>query len=102
MDVQLVIGLLLYFVVSPNMEAIRAQFGVAMRTPQLRFFAVEHATGMVIALILAHVGRVLARKATTAAARRRRQVICYGLATIVMALAVPWPGMTYGRPLLRF
>jgi hypothetical protein len=102
MDVQLVIGLLLYFVVSPNMEAIRAQFGVAMRTPQLRFFAVEHATGMVLALILAHVGRVLARKAATPAARRKRQVICYGLATLVMALAVPWPGMTYGRPLFRF
>ena len=102
LDVQLLIGLLLYFVVSPNMAAIRAQFGEAMRTPQLRFYAVEHATAMFVALVLAHVGRALARKATTPTSRRKRQIICYGLATVLMALSTPWPGFSYGRPLFRF
>jgi hypothetical protein len=102
MDVQLVIGLLLYFVVSPNMAAIRANMGEAMRNSQLRFFAVEHLSGMFVALILVHVGRVLARKARTPEASRRRRLICYGLATLIMALAIPWPGLPYGRPLLRF
>jgi hypothetical protein len=101
MDLQLVIGLLLYFAVSPNMAAIRADFGAAMRSPQLRFFAVEHATGMIIALVLAHLGRVLARKAATPRTRRHRQILCYGLATLVMAVSTPWPGLVHGRPLFR-
>lgn len=102
MDLQLVIGLLLYFVVSPNMEAIRANMGAAMRSAQLRFFAVEHLTGMFVAAVLVHAGRVLARRAATPAARRRRQIICYGLATLIVLLSIPWPGLPYGRPLLRF
>jgi len=102
LDVQLVVGLLLYFAISPNMAAIRADFGAAMRSSQLRFFAVEHLSGMVVALVLAHLGRILARKAATPASRRTRQIVCYGLATLVMALATPWPGLPYGRPFFRF
>jgi hypothetical protein len=102
LDVQLVIGLLLYFAVSPVMESIRANFAPAMRNPQLRFWAVEHLSGMVIALVLVHVGRVLSRKAASPASRRRRQMICYGLATLVMLLATPWPWTAAGRPLFRF
>jgi hypothetical protein len=102
MDVQLVLGLLLYFVVSPVMESIRANFAAAMPDPQLRFWAVEHVTGMAIALVLAHLGRVLSRKATTPRSRRMRQMICYGLATLLMALLIPWPGTAAGRPLFRF
>jgi hypothetical protein len=101
LDVQFVLGLLLYFLVSPTMEAIRAQFGEAMRTSQLRFWAVEHITTMFVAIVIVHVGRVLARKAATPAKRRRRQLVCYGLATLLMALGTPWPGLPYGRPLLR-
>ena len=102
LDVQLVIGLLLYFAVSPVMQSIRANFAAAMPNPQLRFWAVEHVSGMVIALVLVHVGRVLSRKAATPASRRTRQMICYGLATLVMLLATPWPWTAAGRPLVRF
>jgi hypothetical protein len=102
LDVQLVIGLLLYFAVSPVMASIRANFAAAMPNPQLRFWAVEHLSGMVIALVLVHVGRVLSRKAQTPASRRTRQMICYGLATLVMLLATPWPWAAAGRPLFRF
>src|SRR5438874_1480566 len=52
LDLQLLLGLLLYFVVSPNMQAIRANFGEAMRTPGLRFWAVEHGTMMLLAVIV--------------------------------------------------
>lgn len=102
LDVQLLIGLLLYFAVSPVMESIRANFAAAMPNPQLRFWAVEHISGMALAFVLAHVGRVLSRKATSPRSRRRRQMICYGLATIIMLLLTPWPGTAAGRPLFRF
>jgi len=101
LDLQLLLGLLLYFVVSPVMAAIRADFGAAMRNPAARFFAVEHITMMLAAIVLAHVGRVLARKATTAESKRMKLTICFGIATVLMFLAVPWPGMRAGRPLFR-
>lgn len=102
LDLQLLLGVLLYLVVSPNMAEIRAHFGEAMQNAQLRFWAVEHVTAMLVAIVLAHVGRVLARKAKTAGAKRGRMLVCFGLATILILVGMPWPGMPYGRPLFRF
>ena len=101
LDLQLLLGVLLYFVVSPNMKAILDNFGGAMKDPALRFWAVEHATTMVAAIALAHVGRVLARKAASSAAKRTRLLICFGLATVLILVGMPWPGRPGGRPLFR-
>ena len=101
LDLQMLIGLLLYLVVSPNMAEIRAHFGEAMQNPQLRFWAVEHLTAMVVAVVIAHVGRVLARKAKTPASKRTRLLVCFGIALLAMLLGTPWPGMPAGRPLFR-
>src|SRR5919201_4725531 len=101
LDVQLLLGLILYLVVSPNIAEIRAHFGEAMRSSQLRFWAVEHLTAMLAAVIFAHLGNVLARKAKTVVAKRTRLLFCYGIATLLILIGVPWPGMVYGRPLFR-
>lgn len=101
LDIQMLLGLVMYFGVSPVMESIRANFAAAMPNPQLRFWAVEHITGMVIAVVLVHVGRVLSRKAASPQSRRKRQMICYGLATLIMLLLTPWPGTAAGRPFFR-
>jgi hypothetical protein len=101
LDIQMLVGLLLYLVISPNMQAIRDNFGGAMKDPVARFWAVEHIATMFGAVVLAHVGRVLARKAATPGARRMRLLVCFGLATILMILGMPWPGRPGGRPLLR-
>ena len=101
LDLQLLLGLLLYLVLSPNMVEIRANFGAAMKDPVARFWAVEHLTAMLAAVILAHVGRLLARKAKTPDALRSRLLVCFGLATVLMIVGMPWPGRPGGRPLLR-
>jgi hypothetical protein len=101
LDTQLLLGLLLYFVVSPNMRAILDNFGAAMKDPALRFWAVEHSSSMFLAIALAHVGRVLARKAPTPAAKRTRLLICFGVATVLILLGMPWPGRPGGRVLFR-
>jgi len=101
LDTQLLLGLLLYFVLSPNMAAIMENFGGAMKDPALRFWAVEHTASMFAAIALAHVGRVLARKATSPAAKRTRLLICFGLATLLIVLGMPWPGRPGGRALFR-
>jgi hypothetical protein len=100
-DIQLLLGILLYLVLSPFTKEALRDFGAAMHNPGLRFWAVEHSMTMLVAVILVHVGRVLARSAKTPASRRVRQMVCFGLATALMVIAIPWPGMTNGRPLLR-
>jgi hypothetical protein len=102
LDLQMLLGLLLYLVLSPTTAAIFQNFGGAMRDPVARFWAVEHVSMMVIAVVLGHLGRILGRKATTPSARRTRQIVCFGLSTLLMIVATPWPGMRAGRELFRF
>ena len=102
LDLQLLLGLLLYLVVSPNMAEIRADFGASMKNPAARFWAVEHITMMLVAVVVVHIGRVLGRKAANPESKRMKQLICFGIATALMLLAMPWPGLRAGRPLFRF
>jgi hypothetical protein len=102
MDLELLLGFLLYFALSPTTAAIFDNFGAAMRDPAARFWAVEHVSLMTLAVVLVHLARVLARKARTPGSARMRLLVCFALATISMLAAIPWPGMPAGRPLFRF
>src|SRR5262249_14970248 len=101
LDIQMLLGLLLYLVLSLFTAEAMRDFGAAMRNAPLRFFAVEHLTLMLAAVILAHVGRVLARKAATPDAKRMRLMFSFGFVTLLMLLGIPWPGLASGRPLFR-
>ena len=101
LDIQLLLGLVLYLAVSPNMKEILAHFGDSMKDPVARFWGVEHISSMFLAVALAHVGRVLARKATSTASKRTRLLVCFGLSTLLMLVGMPWPGRPGGRPLFR-
>lgn len=101
LDVQLLVGLLLYFVLSPFTTDAMKDFGAAMRTPSLRFWAVEHVFGMVIGVALAHVGRVRIRKAEMSR-RHLVAVIFFGLALVAILASIPWPGTPNGRPWIRW
>jgi hypothetical protein len=78
-----------------------ADLGAAMRDPVARFWAVEHVGTMTLAVIAAHVGRVLARRAKTSSAQRLPLLICFSIALVAILAAIPWPGLRAGRPLFR-
>ena len=101
LDVQMLIGLILYAFLSPVTRSGFENISLTMRDPILRFFVVEHLVGMVVAIALAHVGRARARKATDAAARHRAVLIFVGLSMVAVLLSIPWPGMPGGRELFR-
>jgi hypothetical protein len=101
LDVQFLIGLLLYVWLSPFIRDAWADMGATMRNAPLRFFAVEHVTGMLIGIALAHVGKSKIGKAAEAAQKHKLAVIFFSLAMVVILLSIPWPGMPGGRPLLR-
>ncbi len=100
LDVQFLLGLLLYFVLSPFTREAMSDMGAAMRSPGLRFFAVEHMAGMLIAITLAHVGAVRIRKAAPER-RHRLAAIFFILALLAVLASIPWPGLPAGRPLFR-
>ncbi|GIW05770.1 MAG: hypothetical protein KatS3mg060_0575 [Dehalococcoidia bacterium] len=97
MDVQVLLGLILWvrFVL-----VVPGGFGAAMGNPGLRFFAIEHLVGMLVALALIHLGQVLGRRARSDAARFRSNAIFFLVATVVIVASIPWPGLRYGRALL--
>jgi hypothetical protein len=101
LDVQMLIGLLLFFWLSPTIPAAMENASAAMRQPQLRFWLVEHPTGMLAALILVHVGRVRTRRVPDAVKGRRARLF-FGLALLLILAAIPWPGLPYGRGLIRW
>jgi hypothetical protein len=97
MDLEFLLGLLLYFGASPLTKMAFQNMALAMKDHELRFFAIEHITYMFIAVMLAHVGGALSRKAKTDLAKYRGAAICYSLSLLLVLAGIPW-----WRPLLRF
>jgi hypothetical protein len=89
MDLQLVIGLALY-VVSPLVQAALGDMGAAMRIQELRFFAVEHISIMLVAVVLAHVGSFAVRRAASDRAKHGRALLWYGVSTAAVLFSIPW------------
>ncbi|HEY0972415.1 MAG TPA: hypothetical protein VGE02_15710 [Gemmatimonadales bacterium] len=96
LDVQLLIGILLYAMLSPVTKAAFADFGAAMAQRELRFFAVEHLLLMVLAVAAAHMAKALAPRAATDALRWRRATLWYGLSLVLLLAGMPW-----WRPVFR-
>ena len=89
-DVQFLIGFVLYAFVSPITKSAFADFGAAMKNEDLRFYAVEHILMMLIALILIHIGRSKSKKIEIAWKKHRASAIYYGIALIVILAGIPW------------
>lgn len=101
-DVQLLVGLALYFGVSPIVPRTLEAFREAMRAPAQRFFAVEHVFAMIVALVIIHVSSVLSRRATDDTRKHQRWALGLLFALLVTFAAIPWPSLNHGRPLFRF
>ncbi|NIG57080.1 cytochrome B [Chitinophaga sp. Cy-1792] len=86
-DIQLLIGIILYFV-SAKTQVAMSNMGAAMKDPVLRLFAVEHETMAVIAIALVHIGKSKVKKATDAAKKHKLALTFYTLAMLVILVLV--------------
>ena len=100
LDVQLLLGLLLYFALSPITGAALSGFGAAMKDRTLRFWAVEHGFMMLLGIALVHVGRVAVRRAEDDKSKHKKALVFYALGTLLVVAGIPWPFLPYGRALL--
>jgi hypothetical protein len=99
-DLQLVLGLVLYFGGSwfTNLKTNTAE---VMKNPTLRFFSVEHFITMILAWLLVHFGRVAVKKAATDTAKHQKTFWFLGVAFILIMAMIPWPfRANIGRALL--
>ena len=99
-DTQMLVGLILYGILSPITYAAFSNMGAAMKDGTLRFYTVEHVFMMLIAVALVHIGRKRVQKAAGDAAKHRTAAIFFGLALVLILAGIPWPFREVGRPLL--
>lgn len=93
MDLQLLVGAVLYFFLSPITKMALSDFGAAMKNADLRFYAVEHLSMMLIAVVLVHIGRAKSKKAVTDTGKFRIASIFFLLALALIVAAIPWSRM---------
>ena len=67
----------------------------------MRFWVVEHGLAMLVALIVVHVGRVLARKAKSERSAHLRRLLTTAIALGLLFIRSPWPFSAVERPWIR-
>jgi hypothetical protein len=95
---QLLLGLLLYFGLSPWTQRAAADRTAAWHDPTLRFWSITHISLMVTAIVVAQVGQSIARRAVTDAARHRWAALSFSVALGLILLGIPFAS----RPWLRW
>lgn len=101
MDIQLLIGLVLYFTGAWGIKNIQNMgMSAIMKDSVSRFYAIEHGFGMLIAIIFAHVAYAFAKKNIDDDKKFKKIFWFSLLSLIVMLVCIPWPfRATLGRPL---
>jgi hypothetical protein len=91
-DIMLLVGAYLWYAGAWGYKQIAAHgMNDAMKDPGIRFFAVEHLAGMLIAIILIHIGKAQGRRRISDQAKHRRTMIFYLLALLIILVSIPWP-----------
>jgi uncharacterized membrane protein YiaA len=91
-DLMLLIGIVLWFIGPIGYQQIQEKgMSTVMSDATLRFYVVEHLVGMLVAIVLLHIGKAQARKPISDRAKHRRTVIFYTIALIIILLSIPWP-----------
>ena len=91
-DIMLLVGIYLYFVGPRGYKTIEAMgsMGAVMKDSVARFYAIEHLAGMLIAVVLMHIGKAQARKPMSDRAKHKRTIIFYSLALLIILVSIPW------------
>jgi hypothetical protein len=96
---QLLLGLILYFQYSPMSQAFLQNPGYAMKVKELRFWGLEHALTMIIAVAVAQFGRIYSKKASTDLLKHKRAFIFLAIALVLILLRMPYTSQSLLRGL---
>ena len=91
-DVMLLLGLYQWFTGDWGLKSIQNNgMSVVMKNSVLRFFAIEHISAMVIAIVLVHIGYSYSKKNVPDAMKHKRILLLFGLALLIILISIPWP-----------
>lgn len=87
--IQLVIGLILYFV-SPMFDLWSSLGGEVMKNASARLLLVEHPLVNILAIVLITIGFSKHKKKNDDASRYKTIMIFYGIAVLLLLSRIPW------------
>lgn len=86
---QLVIGLLLYFL--NNWYQNFSDMATTMSNDVLRFYTVEHTLGMIIAIAFVTIGYSSAKRTRVDSKKFKKMAWWFLIALIIVLVSIPWP-----------
>ena len=87
---QFLLGLILFFI-SPITSEAMSDMAKAMKDESLRFWAVEHTTLMILAVITITVGQMRAKSNGLRSEEKfRRLIIFYSIGLVLIIAGIPW------------
>ena len=89
-DLQLLLGFVLYYFKVYAVGLL--QGGDVMKDPYKRFWAVEHSVGMIVAIILVHMGYTITKKNMDADRKFKRIFWFIFVALVIFVATIPWEG----------
>jgi hypothetical protein len=96
-DVMLLVGLYQWVTGPWGLKNIQAVgFKEIMSNTYYRFFAIEHTTGMLLAIVLIHLAYSYCKKDVSGPQKHKRLLLYYGLALLIILISVPWPFRAVG------
>lgn len=90
MHIQLLLGLLLYFVSPNGVGLFSAHGGGVMKDSLMRLHAVEHPLMMILAVVFITIGYSKHKKKTDNTSKFKTLVIFYSLALVFVLSRIPW------------
>ena len=97
LDLNVLLGIFLYLILSPITRGAFQNMGDAMKNSNVRFFTVEHCCIMIVAVVVAHIGRSRAKKAADDKGKFKQAAIFFTIAMILILLGHPVAVLVYGH-----
>lgn len=82
MDTQMLLGIILWIFGAWGLKVLG--------TNNSQFFSVEHSLTMVLAVVVSHVGSIMAKKAADALQKHRAAAIWFTISVLLVISAIPW------------
>lgn len=102
LHLQLLGGLILYFVLSPITTMALNDFGAAMKDSTARFWAVEHAFVNIVAVGIAQAGSIITKRKKMDREKHRSALIWTVISILLIFAMIPFGMMGVERPWFRF
>jgi hypothetical protein len=99
LNLQFMLGLMVYLR-SPLIQPMFQAFGYATSALPITFFALLHPLAMITSVTSAQIVYSMAKRVPGDANKLRWAAWGYTLVTAMILTAIPWPFLSYGRPLI--